>query len=335
MAATKIADIIVPSVFAPYVIEEIPKHSALISAGIVVPDAALDILAQRGGKLINMPFFNDLTGDDEGLSDTTSLTPGKITTGQDVAALLMRGKAWGVNDLAKALSGADPMEAIGSLVAGYWVKREQVALISTLKGVMADNVANDSGDLVHDASIADGDNAGAENKMGAAAVIDAAGKLGDQLGVLTAICMHSVPYTNLLKLQLIDMVDASTEEKAATGQDQVPTFLGKRVIVDDTCPVVAGVTSGYVYSSYLFAQGAVGRGEGSAPTPVETDRDSLAGEDYLIHRRHFLLHVRGIAFQNASVAGEQPENSELETAANWSRVYPQKTIRVIELKTNG
>lgn len=335
MAATKIADVIIPEVFAPYVIEQIPKHSALINSGIVVPDGYLDVLATQGGKLINMPFFNDLTGEDELLSDSSALTPGAIGTDKDVAALLMRGRAWGVNDLAKALSGADPMGAIASLVAAYWTKREQVALIATLQGIFADNVANDSGDLVHDASIADGVNATDVNLMGGAAVIDATGKLGDNLGVLTAICMHSVPYTRLQKLQLIEYVDASTEEQAATGTDKVPTFLGKRVIVDDTCPVVAGGTSGSVYSSYLFAKGAVGRGEGATPVPVETDRDSLAGEDYLIHRRHFLLHVRGIAFQNTSVAAQSPSNNELALAANWDRVYPQKTIRVVELKTNG
>lgn len=338
MAATRIADIIVPEVFAPYVIEELPKESALIQAGIVVPDPALDALALAGGKLINMPFFADLTGDDETLSDTSPLTVNNVGTDTDVAALLARGKAWGVNDLAKALSGADPMGAIASLVARFWSRKEQVVLINTLTGIFLDNTTNDSSDLVHDASIADGNAAAAANLMGGEVVIDACGKLGDQLDVITAIAMHSVPFTRLQKQELIDWVevDAGTEiggTKAATMK--VPYYLGKRVIVDDTCPRVAGGTSGYVYTSYLFAQGAVGRGEGQAPVPVETARDALQGDDILIHRRHFLLHVRGIAFQNASVAGNFPTNAELALATNWDRVYPQKTIRVVALRTNG
>lgn len=335
MAAVKISDIIEPKVFAPYVIEEIVKHSSLVSSGIVVPDPALNILAQRGGRTVNMPFFSDLDASiaDEVLSDTGSLSPGKIGTGQDIATMLMRGRAWGANDLAKAVSGADPMGAIGSLVAGYWVKREQQALISTLTGIFADNIANDSSDLVSNiAADAVGSQSDA-TKMGAAAVIDACAKLGDNLGALTAIVMHSVPYVKLLKLQLIEMVAASVEESAATGTMMVPTFLGKRVIVDDGCPVDPGSTSGFKYTSYLFAQGAVGRGEGNAPVPVETDRDSLAGEDYLIHRRHFLLHVRGIAWVG-SAAAQSPTNAELATGSSWNRVYPQKTIRVVKLVTN-
>ena len=98
---------------------------------------------------------------------------------------------------------------------------------------------------------------------------------------------------------------------------------------------LAGGTSGWVYSSYLFGSGAVGRGEGAAPVPTETDRDSLAGEDVLINRRHYILHPRGIAFQSASVAGSSPTNAELALSANWDRVYNSKNIRIVELKTNG
>ena len=77
MTATRIADIIVPEVFNSYVVQRSAELSALVRSGIVVLDPALDVLAQAGGKLINMPFFNDLTGDDEVLSDSGSLTVNK------------------------------------------------------------------------------------------------------------------------------------------------------------------------------------------------------------------------------------------------------------------
>lgn len=339
MTTTKIADIITPDVFVPYVIEEIPKHSMLVASGIIVPDEALNTLAQKGGKYIDMPFFTDLTGDDELLSDQNALTPGKIGTGQDVAALLMRGRAWGVNDLAKALSGADPMAAIGSLVARYWAKREQATLIASLNGVFASNADNNAGDLVNDISIDAGDAATDANLIGGSAVIDTEQLLGDNAGVFEAIAMHSVPFGRLKKLQLIDWVpeiggkiEAGMKNPNAKA---VPVFNGLRVIVDDACPVADAAMSGKLYTTYLFAGGAVGRGEGSAPEPVETDRDRLAGEDYLINRRHFLLHPRGFRFAAGSVAGQSPSNTELALAANWLRVYDKKVIRVAKLVTNG
>jgi hypothetical protein len=110
------------------VIERTAELSAFYQSGIIARNPELDRLASSGGKLVNMPFWEDLTGPDEVLSDKTALTVGKIGAGQDVAALLARGRAWSVNDLAKALSGDDPMAAIGDLVAAYWARRFQAIL---------------------------------------------------------------------------------------------------------------------------------------------------------------------------------------------------------------
>jgi hypothetical protein len=132
MAKTLISDVIVPAIFNPYVIQRTAELSALVQSGIIVHNPELDRLASAGGKLINMPYWNDLTGDDEILSDSAALTPQKITASQDIAALLMRGKAWSSNDLAKALSGDDPMRAIGNLVAAFWARMRQKNLVATL-----------------------------------------------------------------------------------------------------------------------------------------------------------------------------------------------------------
>jgi len=323
---TKIADIIIPEVFNPYVIERTAELSALFQSGIVETDPQFDELARSGGRLLNMPFYKDLTGDDEVLSDSLALTPDKIGTEQDVAVLLMRGKAWGVNDLAKALSGDDPMRAIGDLVARYWARRQQQILISTLKGVFASaSMAN----AVKDISIEDGNNAADTNLISAEAILDAMQLLGDASEKLTAIAMHSVVYTRLRKLNLIDFIPDSR------GEINFPTYLDKRVIVDDSLPVEAGSTSGYKYTTYLFGAGAFAYGEGNPPVPTEVDRDSLAGEDYLINRRHFILHPRGVKFTDTNVAGSSPTNAELADADNWTRVYEQKNVRLVKLVTNG
>ena len=308
---TKLSDIIVPEVFNPYVIQRSMELSALVQSGIVANDPLLDSLAAAGGKLINMPYWNDLAGDDEALSDTTALTPGKIDAGQDVAVLLMRGRAWQTNDLAKALSGDDPMRAIADLVAGYWAKRRQAALIKILTGVFG--AASMSGN-VHDISAA----TGADTFTGEH-FIDACQKLGDAKENLSGIAMHSAVQASLAKQNLISVL------KDSDGNPTFPTYMGKRVIVDDGCPVDTGV-----YTTYIFGQGAIGLGNGNPPVPTETDRDSLAGDDILINRQHFILHPRGVKFTSASVAGASPTNTELATATNWTRVYENKAIRIVK-----
>ncbi len=312
--STKIADVIVPEIFNPYVIERTAELSALVRSGIVVRNPELDALATAGGKLINMPYWKDLTGDDEVLSDDGALTPGKITAGQDVAALLMRGKAWSVNDLAKALSGDDPMRAIGDLVAGYWARQRQKTLLSILKGVFASSTMSGN---IHDISTLEGDLA----KISGSSFIVAKNKLGDASDKLTAVVMHSAVFTALEQQNLISYIPNSQ------GVVEFPTYMNKRVIVDDGCPLDADV-----YTTYLFGQGAIGEGNGQAPVPTETDRDSLAGEDILINRQHFLLHPRGVKFTNTSVSKASPSNSELANETNWSRVYENKNIRIVAFK---
>ena len=306
MPKTTVADVIVPEVFNPYVVQQTAELSALYQSGIVATSDELNSLAASGGRLINMPFWNDLDGDDEVLSDIAALDVERITSGQDIAALLMRGKAWSVNDLAKALSGDDPMATIGQMVAGYWARRMQAATLSILEGVFA---APSMAPNVYDTDV----------RISADNTILAIQCLGDAKSKLTGFMMHSAVEADLARQDLIDFT------KDSTGSIEIPTYLGKRVIVDDGCPVANGV-----YTTYIFGQGAIGYGEGGAPVPTETTRDALSGDDILINRRHFLLHPRGVRWTDAAVGGSSPTNAELANPANWLRVYEPKNVRIVK-----
>jgi hypothetical protein len=290
--------------------------SAIFESGIAQRTAEFDRLASAAARTVQMPFWGDLSGEDEVLTDNGALTPGKIQANKDEAVILRRGRAWGANDLAANLAGDDPMRAIADLVAAYWARRYQAALIATLQGVFA---SPSMSDLVHDISGQTGDAA----VISAKTTVDAAQKLGDAKTQLTAIVMHSATEAALAKQDLIEYV------RPSTGSIDVPTFLGKRVIVDDGCPYDA--TTG-TYTTYLFGPGAIAYGEGNPVgfVPTETDRDSLAGEDYLINRRTFILHPRGVRFTSAQVAGVSPTNAELALGENWERVYEPKAIRIVK-----
>lgn len=316
---TKIADVIVPEVFNPYTIQRSMELNAFYASGVVQNTTEFNRLANSGGTLLNMPYWEDLTGDSEVLSDNGALTPGKITTGQDRARLQARGRAWGANDLAYLLAGDDPMRAIGDLVAGYWNREMQKILLATLAGVFA---SPSMAPLVHDISAETGDAA----LISGSTFVDAAQKLGDAKGQLTAVAMHSAVEAYLAKQQLIEYVQEANQS------DRVPTYMGKRVIVDDSLSFDTGTK---VATTYLFGSGAfaLGNGDGLGAVPLtETDRDTLAGEDYLITRRVFILHPRGVRWIEASVSSAFPTNTELADGANWERVYEPKAIRIVQFK---
>lgn len=334
MALVQLTDVIVPSVFAPYVQNRTTELSELWQSGIVQTDPQVTALAQGGGKTYNMPFFNDLTSSESnvGSDNPASLSvPDKITAGQDISVKHVRNKSWSSANLVSAFIGPDPMNNIVNLVANYWARDMQNSLISSLQGVIADNIANDSSDMV---TVIGNDAAGAvtdAERISADAVLTAKQTMGDAAGNLVAMAMHSAIYTRLQRQNLITFIPN------ARGEVNIPTYLGYRIIVDDNCPAVAG-TNRILYTVYLFGAGAVAFGEGSPRIPVEVDRDPDQGDgegvETLYSRRHFILHPRGIAFQNASVAGQSPTNAELEAAANWSRVYDRKLVRFAALQVN-
>lgn len=335
MAVIRLSDLIVPSVFTPYMQQVSTELNALLQSGIIQPSAQLSEMIRGGGKTFDMPHYNDLGNTEANISSddpTSSSTPQKITTGKGIAIRHSRNQSWSDMDLNSALVGNDPMAAVARLVAGYWNRQDQRMLISTIKGIIADNVANDSGDMVYDigndlaSAITDAELFSAE------AFITAEQTMGDAQAGLVAVGMHSVVYARARVLDLIDFVPDSQ------GRPTIPTYLGKRVLVDDQLPAVAG-SNRIKYDTYLFGLGAFGWAEGTPKTPTEVDRTPAAGDgggqETLYSRREFILSPPGFQWTSSSMAGQSPTNTELETAANWDRVYDRKNVRLAVLRTNG
>lgn len=314
MAATLLSDVFVPDVWRQYVIERTAAKSAVFQSGII--SDLQDVLGPNmGGSTVNMPFWQDLTGADEVIDDAANLTVNKINSERDIAAVLQRGKVFGASDLSGDMAGSDPMQAIGELFAGYWARRFQDVLISVLAGAMG---AANMTDNVLDIS---GLTGGAEN-FDAEAFIDAAAKLGDHQDDLTAVAVHSATYTVMKKQDLIDFLPDSQ-----TGTP-IATYMGKRLIVDDGMPVATDV-----YTTYLFPTGAIGYAEGMPKVPAAVDRDELAGggTEYIVNRRRFVLHPRGVKWIGTP-AGVSATNAELATTTTWTRVYEPKNVRIVAFK---
>ena len=336
MAKTAVADIIVPTEFEKYAIERTAELSNFGQCGIVEHAPEFDALAAGGGREVKMPFWKDLTATRQLLSDSGTLTVNKITSDQDIARIQNDAQVWSVNHLAKVVSGDDPMQAIVDMVAGYWARIDEGLIVSCLKGMFS--AASMSGNLlaIHSETIA---GQSATTRLNGSTFVDACAKLGDVSDRLTAVAMHSATEAALRKLDLIDFIPDSE------GKAQLRTFQGRRVIVDDNLPTRAGTTDGTVYTSYLFGAGAFAKGAspldgeplqgGFGTEGVEVARVPLDSDTVLINRRRYILHPRGVKFTSASVAGDSPTNAELETGANWARVFENKNVRIVAVTHNN
>lgn len=315
--ATTLQDIINPTaLFENYVVNRTSELSAIFQSGIITRDSKFDQLASEAAQVHNMPFFTDLNGDSEDIVEGTSLTEAKIGSKMDTSTTIRRAKMWGATDLSAQLAGTDPMSAIGDLVAGFWARDHQKELLNILDGVFA---ATSMSDHILDISGKTGKAAAFSGE----AFIDAMQLMGDARNALTAVVMHSATKSYLDKLNLIQTIRQSD----ATSFDY---YMGRRVIVDDSCPAAAGN-----YTTYLFGEGAIAYGVGSPVglVPVEVDRDKRKGSgvNYLISRKAFIMHPRGVAWKNKTRAhAESVSRAELKDAGNWERVYEPKQIRIVK-----
>lgn len=337
MAAVTLADIYEPLTFNSAIDEAAVELNAFVRSGVLVENPQLTAQAQVGGTIGELPFYKDLDKTDEpdytNDDDTDESSYGSISTGKMIWRAAAMHKAWSTMDFAREFGLSDPLAAITRRIGGWWAYQKQRRLIYSALGVMADNDADDSDDMIKNiysdvvaGSITD------DNRPSAEAILDARQTLGDHFGEISAIAVHSVTFNYLNKLNLIDYIPDSQ------GRIDFPSYLGMAVVVDDSMPVISGSNSP-AYISILFGMGAFDHGTGSPMVPSEIERKASSGngggQDILHTRQTSIIHPYGMSFISGSVADESATLAELALAANWNRVVVnRKNVRIAFLKHN-
>jgi len=336
MALVQLSDIVEPRVFMDYQSMNTKERTAFWTSGIVVDNPMLVQKANSGGKIVDVPFWKDLGNNEANISNDNPASvanPLKIGTGDQVARIHYLNQAWSAADLASEIAGSNALGRIRERVDAYWTRQWQRRLVSMLRGIQASNVANNSGDMVRDVSTDAVGAPSAAELFSRSNFTAAAFTLGDAFEDTGVIAVHSVVYKRMVDNDDIDFIADSQ------GRMVIPTFLGKRIVIDDGLPAIAG-TNRIRYTSILFGAGALGHGEGSPLVPVEINREpgqgNGGGVELLYSRMTWLTHPFGFAFTSSSVAGVSPTIAELALAANWSRVVDErKQVPIAFLVTNG
>lgn len=336
MAEVRLSDVVIPEVWDSYGEVNSPELTAFLSSGVVANDPVLDQHANGPSKTGHMPYWLDLdqttepnySNDDPSDSGSTM----DIGTGQLAYRTSYLNQGWSSMDLVKQLIGADPLTQIRQRVSTYWLRRLQRRIIAITRGVLAENIANDSSDMVIDISTQDGVNATANNRFNSDAFLDAAYTMGDRVGGFVAIGVHSMVLKRMTQNDEIDFVADSQ------GKLTIPYYKGLLVIADDSMPVIAGTTSGYRYISVLFGRGAIGMGVGSPRVPVEVARVAAAGngegQETLWMRKTWLLQPAGHDWVEGSLVEMSPTDADLALEAHWDRKYERKLTPFAFLITN-
>lgn len=295
------------------------------------PDEVVD--PNQTSTFGNLPQWNVDTSDPDQIT-TSSTTPiNKLSAYKDRFAWMELEKGWGAQELVNTVAGRgnDMIEEIAVHIGEYWAYALQKRAINILKGNFATALASShsTGNTYSGANIS---NAG---------VLAAKYKLGDWHRMLSVILMHSKVHGDAVTNNLITFpagpVGNNTFVTGNPGQ-----ILGLMPFADDDLTATASV-----YSTFLGGRGSMvyklRNRPGSAMTNknvvktggiyLELARDAkqAGGTDEIITRVSCMVHTPGVAYGDA--APENPTLAQLATGSNWSKVAPDKLIKVAELKT--
>lgn len=317
MAITKIADVVVPEAFTPYVLEQAVKTNNMINSGGIVIDPFLSTFANSGGNTINVPSWEAIdsgTGafDAQSDDDTIIATANPVTTKTEVAAKLSDVKTWGAANLASALAGSNPLTQVASMVAKAINTNRQYKVVQMLKGMFGVAGALTASHLNDQSAVA----------FSADLLIDTLAPWGDEANESVVLVVHSAIYRAMQKENLITFRPLSDQSI------MFPVYMGQyMIVVDDTVPSAVGV-----YTSYLLKPGAIRLGLGDGATVLHDAplQGNGAGVEYMIQRDVFVPHVTGMAYVGAAT-GAGPDAATLATPASWAQVYTDKQIPIAAL----
>lgn len=336
MATVQLADIIDVTVFQDLPAVNSPEKTAFFQSGIVNRNSLLDGLATAAGKVAELPFWNDIDPTVAPNLSTdnpaTIAVPAKVTQGEQISRKAFLNKGLSATDLASEVAmGPRAMEHIRNRVDMYWMRQWQRRLIAATNGVLADNIAANSGDMVKSVAAESIAAQTTATKFNRDAFTDAVYTMGDAATSLRAIGVHSHVMAQMVKNDDIVYIPDSM------GQLTIPTYMGLRVIVDDGHTVTAGTTDGFKYTSVLYGEGAFGYGDGAPLNPVEIEREAAqgngAGVETLWTRKTWILHPFGFK-TTGTPASVSFSLAELGLAATWERVVERKNVPLGFLVTN-
>lgn len=334
MATVQIQDIYNPLTFSRREQQAQLELNKFIASGVMVMDGAVQAQIAQGGNIGEITGMAALGTPEPNYSSdnpATTSTPNNIGKKTLKFRLASQNQSWSTMDLARELALVDPVGAITGRIGAYWSTINERRLIRSCLGILADNVANNAGDMLVSAATDAATTVTDGERISADVVLDAKQTMGDHASGLTAIALHSVVFTRLQKQNLIQYIPN------ARGEVVIPTYLGYTVIVDDSMPATAG-TNRVTYTCVLFGVGAFIGANGFVNMPSEYERKASAGngggEEIIHSRRSDLIHPLGFTFNSASVAGQSATLAELANAANWDRVWERKNIPLAFIQVN-
>lgn len=352
MAMTTLGDLFATNATAAYSVvtsfmdRDPVTRTPFHESGLLVSNPLIEMAAASNTTIVELPYWGDLDASVEPNYSNDVYQdiaiPQKIGTGSLRARNAHLNEGWGVMSLAQALASDDPFARIADRLDLYWRQEAELRVVATLKGLLADNIAANGGDMVADIAAA---------AIDADGIIDAIATMGDAFGDLTGAVMHSKLYFAAKRAGLT----TETDDEIAGQRIRTRRVLDLPVVINDRA--MTATVGGVAKNAAVFmgpgafaygmtpAGGVVARGfETSYALEYEREaaRGNGGGADTLWSRRNMIVHPLGYDFTSASITGNGTETvargagwTDLANAANWVRKASRKQVPISFLLANA
>lgn len=313
----KLANAIIPEVFANYVLNKSMKTNRFVNSGILTNDTSLGSQLLAPGEFIHMPYINDIAdaSDAQAWTDTQDIAVDGLTTGEQRAFKFAQAKSFGWTDRSQQVSGAPAQSTVADRFGAYWNTQDEKILFSVLDGVFK-NTDIATAKMYEDSGV-----------FSARGFLAAIAKLGDlQDNLLNKIVVHSSVYGEMKAQQLIDTV------QPAGAVTPISVYNGMQIVQDDDPHLLNDDGS---VTSYVFANGSVGYSVAKPQNAVEIQREARhnGGMTNVINRRVLTTHVLGTSVAKGfAPAGQTVTMAELAKGDTWASIVDPRNIRIVAYK---
>lgn len=343
-----IDELFLPEAWYATLIQLTGIKSRLFQSGAVYRSAEIDAQITGAGTTWDVPFVNDLTGEDQVIVDDKSapLTASGLTGGQATGTKLYRGNKWSTADIAAWATGIDPAMTIVERIGAWWDRKFQRHMIRVLDGCFGSygTTPPTNADFYNDQQLliyATNGGSDIAHQLTGDTFIDALTLAGDDLDATALAIMHSDTLRSLEKQDLIEFIKPSEDVT-------IRVYQGHEVITDDGMPkYVAGQTPpGYtsplpsnannMYATYVLGANSIAFGEGSIKDTeaFATQRDEDNSITNIYSRRSFGIQPFGANWTNTVKSQKTPTNANLSNNLNWTRAWDQSSVNIYRIVHN-
>ncbi len=334
MATYRLVDTVPVKQFTGLVESAIVENSAFRQSRAVGSNPAVTAKAQSAGLDLTVRRWKAIAGAEAAAMNddpTNKFTPAKVEQTSFVARVLSRVLGFAAMDIADFASDADAIQYAISQLTRLRLSDEESTILAILNGLMADNIANDGGDMQKALHITSGTIAAA-NLINKDSLLAGRKTMGDKGGDLKTLVMHSDVVNNLRAAEPNAFIQTS---KTDIG---LYNYMGWNVVETDNVGK-AGTTNFPIYTTYMLGDDFFAYASAPVENALVQVRDEFAGggsgQETVINRLRYLMVPYGFNNIAPAVNGVSQTNSELSAAATWDRSETRKAIPLVKLTTNG